>query len=368
MNKVVQDFDAFAKIPESYVEKTNAGASISFITFFLVALLLWSEMSYFFNPGFTFKFVPDTDMLSTLSINVDLTIAMPCNSIGADILDSTNQNTFSFGRLQEDDTWFELDSIQRQHFNSVRDFNEYLREEYHAVQDLMWRSGQSSFYGDLPQRRTNLDEPHDACRIHGSLRLNKVAGNFHITAGKSIPLMRGHAHLTAFLGPQDYNFSHRIDRFSFGTTHGGIVQPLEGDEKIAEESKSRRDFICKFSFLKCYFNSDMMNYQYFVQVVPTDVEMVSGFTHSTYQYSVKEQERAIDHNSDSHGTPGIYFKYDMSALKVKVKQDRESIPKFLVSFPMICITYTVIIALLHFRCAFAPGSAVSWPRHKSSAD
>jgi hypothetical protein len=26
--------------------------------------------------------------------------------------------------------------------------------------------------------------------------LNKVAGNFHIAAGKSVPLMRGHAHLT----------------------------------------------------------------------------------------------------------------------------------------------------------------------------
>jgi len=29
--------------------------------------------------------------------------------------------------------------------------------------------------------------------------LNKVAGNFHITAGKSVPLLRGHAHLTAFM-------------------------------------------------------------------------------------------------------------------------------------------------------------------------
>ena len=36
---------------------------------------------------------------------------------------------------------------------------------------------------------------------------------------------------------RDYNFSHRIDKFSFGNPHGGIVQPLEGDEKIAEKSK-----------------------------------------------------------------------------------------------------------------------------------
>ena len=33
-------------------------------------------------------------------------------------------------------------------------------------------------------RRSTPEEPHDACRVHGSLTLNKVAGNFHITAGK----------------------------------------------------------------------------------------------------------------------------------------------------------------------------------------
>jgi len=54
--------------------------------------------------------------------------------IGADILDSTGQNTFNFGRLQEEKTWFELDSSQKNHLEAVQAFNSYLREEYHAVQ------------------------------------------------------------------------------------------------------------------------------------------------------------------------------------------------------------------------------------------
>ena len=33
-------------------------------------------------------------------------------------------------------------------------------------------------------REKNLDSPMDACRVYGSLTVNKVAGNFHITAGK----------------------------------------------------------------------------------------------------------------------------------------------------------------------------------------
>lgn len=35
----------------------------------------------------------------------------------------------------------------------------------------------------------------------------------------------------------DYNFSHRIERFSFGEPTAGVFDPLEGDEKIAPSSK-----------------------------------------------------------------------------------------------------------------------------------
>jgi hypothetical protein len=33
----------------------------------------------------------------------------------------------------------------------------------------------------------------------------------------------------------------------------------------------------------------------------------------------------LDHDKDSHGIPGLYFKYDVSALKVKVLIDRENL-------------------------------------------
>ena len=35
----------------------------------------------------------------------------------------------------------------------------------------------------------------------------------------------------------DYNFSHRIDRFSYGDFVAGIVNPLDGEEKIAHDSE-----------------------------------------------------------------------------------------------------------------------------------
>lgn len=105
------------------------------------------------------------------------------------------------------------------------------------MQDLLWRSQFSTQFGELPARTDNPNRPFDACRVHGSLILNKVAGNFHITAGKSLNLPRGHIHINAFMSDRDYNFSHRINKFSFGDPSPGIVHPLEGDLVISNLGK-----------------------------------------------------------------------------------------------------------------------------------
>lgn len=72
----------------------------------------------------------------------------------------------------------------------------------------------------------------------------------------------------------------------------------------------------------------MMLFQYFIEVVPTNVKTFLTSI-NTYQYSVKELSRPIDHHKGSHGMPGIFFKYDMSALKVLVRQERDNFATFL---------------------------------------
>lgn len=89
----------------------------------------------------------------------------------------------------------------------------------------------------MPKRNDKPDRPYDACRIYGTLILNKVAGNFHITAGKSLALPRGHIHISAFMTERDYNFTHRINRLNFGDPSPGVIHPLDGDEKISNDSK-----------------------------------------------------------------------------------------------------------------------------------
>ncbi|CAK9831168.1 Endoplasmic reticulum-Golgi intermediate compartment protein 2 [Anthophora retusa] len=282
--KTVKELDAFPKVPEPYVDKTAVGGTFSIFTIFTIAYLIIAETSYYLDSRLQFKFEPDTDIDAKLKINIDITVAMPCGRIGADVLDSTNQNMIRHESLEQEDTWWELTQEQRSHFEALKHMNSYLREEYHAIHELLWKSNQVTLHSEMPKRTHQPSYAPNACRIHGSLNVNKVAGNFHITAGK-------------------------INKFSFGGPSPGIVYPLEGDEKIAD--------------------NNMILYQYFVEVVPTDIQTLLSNS-KTYQYSVKDHQRPIDHQKGSHGSPGIFFKYDMSALKVKVTQQRDTVCQFLV--------------------------------------
>ncbi|KAB0795474.1 hypothetical protein PPYR_12313 [Photinus pyralis] len=304
----VKKLDLFPKVDEKCKEQTSFGGTLSIVSFALIFWLAYSEINYYLNSKFVFKFSPDIDFDAKLKLNVDITVAMPCSNLGADILDSTNQNTFKFGSLEEEDTWYELAPNQQKYFENRQHFNTYLREEYHSVQEFLWRSSHTSIFTNMPARNNKPLKPHDACRIYGSLILNKVAGNFHITAGKSLNLPRGHIHISAFMSDSDYNFTHRINKLSFGDPSPGIIHPLEGDEQVA--------------------NSSSVLYQYFIDIVPTSVNTYLS-TVETYQYSVKELSRPIDHGKGSHGMPGIFFKYDVSALKVTVRQERDNFGMFL---------------------------------------
>jgi hypothetical protein len=85
--------------------------------------------------------------------------------IGADILDSTGQNVLQFGSLEQEDTWFDLSPQQRLHFDGMRQANSYLREEFHAIQELLWRSGQATLFGDMPKRSAQIFHKNDSLEV-----------------------------------------------------------------------------------------------------------------------------------------------------------------------------------------------------------
>lgn len=299
--KAVKELDAFPKVPESYVETSARGGGLSILTFVLIGILVLSEISYYASTDLEFDYKVDTNFTGKVRLNVDITVAMKCYHVGADVLDQTGQDVLGFGFLQEEEVYWELSPKQREYQHMVQNTNSFLNNEYHALQTVLWRSGNPNFFIGMPDREgPNPPGSKDACRLRGSLDLNKVAGNFHITAGKSVPVIpRGHAHLAMMMDNSDYNFSHRIDHFSFGEPLAGLMYPLDGSEIITGYNQH--------------------NFQYFMKVVPTEVRTYRANV-DTYQFSVTESNRPISHSSGSHGVPGIFVKYDLSSLMIRVKE------------------------------------------------
>jgi hypothetical protein len=308
--RFVQELDAFPKVPDSYQETSAASGGLSVVVFAVITFLVISEIRFYSSRQLKFAYDVDPEYQGKLRVNIDMMVAMRCEHVGADILDQTGQNAEMFGQLDEEDVHFGLSPKQNEHFGMARRINAYLREEYHTLHEFLWNSGFSAMDDQLPKWEGSTSEPTDGCRLHGSLVVNKVAGNFHITAGKSVPVFpRGHAHLSLSMRETDYNFSHRILHFSFGDRIGGIVNPLEGEEKITTDAHHM--------------------YQYFLQVVPTKVDTMFS-TVNTFQYAATESNRSISHDKGSHGVPGIFVKYDLSSLRVHIREDHQPLWQFLV--------------------------------------
>ena len=78
-----------------------------------------------------------------------------------------------------------------------------------------------------------------------------MAGSIHILPGITMTLEvpDGHIHISGLLPDNEQNFTHRINHFSFGDPSAGIIQPLEGDEKITTQRKKTSCEIISLPFL-----------------------------------------------------------------------------------------------------------------------
>ncbi|XP_013407460.1 endoplasmic reticulum-Golgi intermediate compartment protein 2 [Lingula anatina] len=314
--KIVKELDAFPKVPKDYAETgSSGGGAVSILIFLVMAALVVSEIMNYVSTEMHFNYEVDAQIDRKLKINVDITVAMACDALGADIVELTDQGSHTEveGQLEQDPVHFELSDRQRQYFATIQHVNTYLRNQYHAIQAVLWKSGYSGMGVEMPRGPLeSVPGEAKACRLHGSIYVNKVSGNFHITAGKSIPHPRGHVHLTDSIYREDHNFSHRIERLSFGEVGPGVVSPLDGDEVLTTEPYKM--------------------FQYFIQIVPTKVRTLAHSV-DTYQFSVTTLNRTIDHSLPGHGgggAPGIFFKYKFSPLTVIGTEERKSVWKFTV--------------------------------------
>ncbi|XP_015482574.1 endoplasmic reticulum-Golgi intermediate compartment protein 2 isoform X2 [Parus major] len=273
---LMKELDAFPKVPESYVETSASGGTVSLIAFTTIAFLTIMEFMVYRDTWMKYEYEVDKDFTSKLRINIDITVAMRCQYVGADVLDLAETMVASADGLIYEPVPFELTPQQKELQRMLQLIQSRLQEE-HSLQDVIFKSAFKSASTALPPR--------------------------------AIPHPRGHAHLAALVSHESYNFSHRIDHLSFGELIPGIINPLDGTEKIASDHNQM--------------------FQYFITVVPTKLHTYK-ISAETHQFSVTERERVINHAAGSHGVSGIFMKYDISSLMVTVTEEHMPFWQFLV--------------------------------------
>eukprot|EP00803_Ostreobium_quekettii_P009926 evm.model.scf_862.6 EVM.evm.TU.scf_862.6 scf_862:54352-57800(-) len=154
----------------------------------------------------------------------------------------------------------------------------------------------------------------EGCAMWGSLSVSKVAGNFHFAPGRSYQSGSVHVHDLVPFQDKVVDFSHTIGRLSFGDTYPGMRNPLDGASASQASPENVR--------------GEPGMFQYFLKVVPTMYTDIRNRTIRTNQISVTEHFQTSGLSPD-HKLPGVFFFYDVSPIKVEIREHRDSFLHFL---------------------------------------
>lgn len=308
LKEEVRNLDVFPKVEPEVQQRTPSGALATLLSTAVILVLVISEFYYYRTVDVSYEYTVDKDINRPMNFTLDITVNMPCQFLGADHIDVAGKSKDATLWFIPEPAFFELAPNQQDWMRRIAATRD--QEGAHGL-DSLQRFLHGRTREPMPPADPPLTGTPSACRFHGLMPVDKVAANFHITAGKSVHHARGHSHMVGMLPPEAMNFSHRIDQLSFAENAAG-PHTLDGDMKIAD-------------------NRNQM-YQYFLKVVPTSTQRV-GQPRPTFsnQYSVTEESRAIDNLYGGNGMPGIFVKFDMEPVGVVVKETRRSLVAFLVS-------------------------------------
>ncbi|KAJ9133477.1 DUF1692-domain-containing protein [Coniochaeta hoffmannii] len=314
---IVAAFDAFPKSKPQYVQRTSGGGKWTVAMIVVSVILLWSELSRWWRGEEMHTFAVEKGISRSMQINLDVVVRMKCADLHVNVQDAAGDLILAASMLKRDPTnwsqWVDNKGIHKlgrdkegrvltgEGFTSIS-HDEGFGEEH--IHDIVALGRKKARWGKTP-RIWGGGEP-DSCRIYGSLELNKVQGDFHITArGHGYPEMGRH------LDHDSFNFSHIVNELSFGPFLPSLVNPLDRTISVA--------------------TSHFYKFQYFISVVPTTYSVgypgTSGSrTILTNQYAVTEQEKDIGERT----IPGIFVKYDIEPILLNIVETRDSFFVFLI--------------------------------------
>lgn len=364
----LKKYDLYIKPHEDFQVKTTQGGLVTLTAILLTTSLFLMELSLFLSPEIISDMRVDKTRTPSLTITLDMTFhKAPCDAITFSAIDVSGKSqpsvdhTLAKQRLDKDGNAEHDDHepVIMQQDSEKKEDSENNEKTIDSTEKAETTKACGSCYGaesmKIPCCNTCTDvkiayqikgwklieldridqcvkeEPDllnswavkvrehmkegGGCRIHGTMRVNRVAGTLYVAPGHQVvddhgsmvhkfPGMGGLA-ISEFVSGVD--FTHTINQMHFGE-HSLPDQenPLEG-VKNEEELKG-------------------VKYTYFLKIVPSTYESLSGDVQKAAQYSMTQ------HGSNSVGVtklPGVWIDYQISPMVVRYKEVRRSLSHFL---------------------------------------
>ncbi|KAL5121270.1 ER-derived vesicles protein erv46 [Pleosporales sp. CAS-2024a] len=378
--------DAFTKTVEDARVRTTSGGVVTIVSLMVIIWLTWGEWADYRRVTLRPELVVDKGRGERMEISMNITFPrIPCELMTLDVMDVSGElqvgvthginkvrlSPEAEGSLVLSTKALDLHKEEAQHLAP-----DYCGECYGApaptnglkagccmtcdeVRDayasISWSFGRGEGVEQCEREHyaEHLDEQRqEGCRLEGSIRVNKVIGNFHIAPGKSFSMSNLHVHDLENFFKDEYahTFTHKIHHLRFG--------PQLSDAVIADmQNKHRRTASggWKFHHINPLDNTEQhtdekaFNFMYFVKVVSTaylpigwekatsrprkhdelgaTIESNYKGTIETHQYSVTSHKRNLAGGSDEKeghkerihargGIPGVFFSYDISPMKI----------------------------------------------------
>ncbi|KAL2113861.1 hypothetical protein VUR80DRAFT_1986 [Thermomyces stellatus] len=372
--------DAFTKTVDEARIRTTSGGIVTIVALFVVFWLAWGEWSDYRTVVIHPELVVDKGRGERMEIHLNMTFPkVPCELLTLDVMDVSGEQQYGIMqgvkkvrlRPQREgggvieakdltpDVAVHLDpdycgdcygakpppTAQKQGCcNSCEEVRDAYAREGWAFQTNSVEQCERERYSERL-----AEQKMEGCRIEGTLRVNKVVGNFHLAPGRSFSNGNTHIHdLGSYQepGPDGYrhDFTHIIHTLRFGPQ-----LPEDVVKKLGSNALPWNDYhMNPLEGSRQNTRDSQFNFMYFLKIVPTSY-LPLGFENKvrrivnpdrtdlgalgqsgdgsieTHQYSVTSHKRSLaggddeGHKEKLHargGIPGVFFSYDISPMKV----------------------------------------------------
>lgn len=312
LKQALKSLDAFPRAEEHLLQKTQSGALVSVVGLVIMATLFVHELGYYISTYTVHQMSVDLKRGENLPIHINITFpSLPCDVLSVDAIDMSGKHEVdldtniwklrinSHGQIVG--TEYLSDLVEKEHKThkhegEEKELQDDTDESLHA---LGFDQASENMIKKVKQALAN----GEGCRVYGSLDVQRVAGNFHISVhGLNIYVAQ-----MMFGGATRVNVSHLIHDLSFGPKYPGVHNPLDDTQRILHETSG--------------------TFKYYIKVVPTEYRYISKEVLPTNQFSVTEYFSPM--TEFDRTWPAVYFLYDLSPITVTIKEERRSFLHFI---------------------------------------